>query len=157
MVQFSTCRCFPARNLIPLIPLHAPLMDMPRIITLSVAPALTMMPLTLAASMPASVPSPSIVMDLVIVTAPKPPGSKTEISPQAAVFEIAPAKVLHGAVRLHGFTSSPTPETQVLVACACAAEATANMKHAMINPLITILCFAIPALLLKVKVLGHEF
>jgi hypothetical protein len=38
--------------------------------------------------------------------------------PAAAVFEIAPAKVLQGAVRLHGLTSSPTPETQVRVAWA---------------------------------------
>src|SRR4051794_29568673 len=80
-----------------------------------------MMPLTLALRMPASVPSPLMVMFLVIVTAPKPPGSSTEISPLSAVLEIAPAKVLQGAVRLHGFASSPTPETQVLVACACRA------------------------------------
>jgi hypothetical protein len=38
------------------------------------------------------------------------------ISPPEAVFEIAPAKVLQGAVRLHGLASSPTPETQVRVA-----------------------------------------
>jgi hypothetical protein len=36
---------------------------------------------------------------------------------------MAPAKVLHGAVRLHGLTSSPTPETQVRVACAEAGAA----------------------------------
>jgi hypothetical protein len=42
------------------------------------------------------------------------------ISPLAAVLEIAPAKVLHGAVRLQVLPSSPTPETQVLVACALA-------------------------------------
>ena len=36
------------------------------------------------------------------------------MEPPAAVFEMAPAKVLHGAVRLHGLKSSPTPETQVL-------------------------------------------
>src|SRR4051812_36456542 len=36
--------------------------------------------------------------------------------PPSAVFEIAPANVLHGAVRLHGFASSPTPDTQVRVA-----------------------------------------
>ena len=59
-----------------------------------------------------------MVIDLVMVTAPKPPGSRQLISPPAAVFEIAPAKVLQGAVRLHGLTSSPTPETQVRVACA---------------------------------------
>src|SRR5215210_3251238 len=55
-----------------------------------------------------------------IDTAPKPPGSRQLISPPAAVFEMAPAKVLHGAVRLQGFTSSPTPDTHVRVACACA-------------------------------------
>jgi hypothetical protein len=59
-----------------------------------------------------------MVMALVIVSAPKPPGSRTLISPPAAVLLIAPAKVLHGAVRLQGFASSPTPETQVRVACA---------------------------------------
>jgi hypothetical protein len=59
-------------------------------------------------------------MDLVMVTAPNPPGSRTLISPAAAVFEIAPANVLQGAVRLHGLASSPTPETHVRVACALA-------------------------------------
>jgi hypothetical protein len=49
-----------------------------------------------------------IVIDLVIVTPPKPPGSRTLISPPEAVFEIAPANVLQGAVRLHGLASSPT-------------------------------------------------
>jgi hypothetical protein len=38
------------------------------------------------------------------------------ISPSAAVFDIALAKVLHGAVRLDGSASSPPPETQVRVA-----------------------------------------
>jgi hypothetical protein len=41
---------------------------------------------------------------------------------------MAPAKVLQGAVRLQGLTSSPTPETHVRVACACAADETARMK-----------------------------
>jgi hypothetical protein len=76
--------------------------------------------------MPPSTPSAMIEIDFVIVTAPKPPGSSTLISPWAAVFEIAPAKVLHGAVRLHGLASSPTPETQVRDAWAEAAEATAK-------------------------------
>jgi hypothetical protein len=40
-----------------------------------------------------------------------------------AVFEMAPAKVLQGAVRLQGLTSSPTPETQVRVAWALAGAA----------------------------------
>src|SRR3954471_2707904 len=61
-----------------------------------------------------------MVSDLPMVTPPKPPGSRTLISPPPAVFEIAPAKVLQGAVRLHGLASSPTPETQVRVACALA-------------------------------------
>src|SRR6202162_6626362 len=63
-------------------------------------------------------------MALVIVTAPKPPGSGASISPPAAVFEMAPAKVLHGAVRLQGLASSPTPDTHVRVAWAWAIEAT---------------------------------
>src|SRR5690242_20959412 len=58
-----------------------------------------------------------MVIDLVIVTAPKPPGSRQSISPPAAVFEMAPANVLHGAVREHGLASSPTPEIHVLVPC----------------------------------------
>jgi hypothetical protein len=36
---------------------------------------------------------------------------------------MAPAKVLQGAVRLHGLTSSPTPETHVRVAWAEAGVA----------------------------------
>jgi hypothetical protein len=59
-----------------------------------------------------------IVIDFVIVTAPKPPGSRQLMMPPAAVLEIAPAHVLQGAVRLQGLTSSPTPETQVRVAWA---------------------------------------
>jgi hypothetical protein len=57
-----------------------------------------------------------MLIDLVIVIAPKPPESRTLISPAAAVLEIAPANVLQGAVRLQGLTSSPTPDTQVRVA-----------------------------------------
>jgi hypothetical protein len=53
-----------------------------------------------------------------MVTPPNPAGSSASISPPAAVFEIAPAQVLQGAVRLHGLTSSPVPETHVRVACA---------------------------------------
>src|SRR6266542_466949 len=77
-----------------------------------------------------------MVTDLVMVTAPKPPGSRQLISPLMNVFEIAPAKVLHGAVRLHGLASSPTPDTQVRVACAWAIDAKANMKIAIAKTLI---------------------
>ena len=44
------------------------------------------------------------------------------------VFEIAPAKVLHGAVRLHGLASLPVPDTHVRVACAWASEERAKVK-----------------------------
>src|SRR5262249_58383888 len=71
--------------------------------------------------------SAGMVIDFGMVTAPNPPGSSTLISPCGAVFEIAPAKVLHGAVRLHGLASSPTPETQVRVACALAGAAASVM------------------------------
>src|SRR5687768_14690017 len=98
-----------------------PLMARPRKVTrivpgVAVAPSLTTMPLVSAPRVEPSVPVQSTVIDLVIVSAPKPPGSRQLISPPAAVFEIAPANVLQGAVRLHGLTSSPTPETQVRVA-----------------------------------------
>src|ERR1051326_1763338 len=96
----------------------------------SFAPALMLMALVPDTSTPASKPSELIVIDLVIVTPPKPPGSSTLISPAGAVLEIAPAKVLQGAVRLHGLASSPTPETQVRVACAFAG-ATASVIATM--------------------------
>src|SRR5260370_21661833 len=78
---------------------------------------------------------PSILIALVIVREPKPPGSRASISPPAAVFEIAPANVLQGAVQLHGLASSPTPDTQVRVACAWAMDAKANMKIAIASAL----------------------
>src|SRR6266702_4613081 len=70
-----------------------------------------------------------MVIDFVMVTAPKPPGSMQLISPFTAVFEIAPAKVLHGAVRLHGLASSPTPDVQVRVACANPGVAQTTNNH----------------------------
>ena len=76
----------------------APVMTRLRRMTRSVAPAFTttaLVPLT-------RMPPQSRVIDLVMVTPPKPPGSRQLISPLSAVFDMAPAKVLHGAVRLHG-------------------------------------------------------
>ena len=73
-------------------------------------------PAAALARMLARVPVPSIVIGLVTVTVPNPPGSSASMMPPLAVLEIAPANVLHGAVRLHGLASSPTPETQVRVA-----------------------------------------
>src|ERR1700732_5189602 len=108
-------------NLIPSIPDPIPLMERLRMVTTPVTCAATVMPLRpLTSTEPTCPPPPSIVIPLVMVKAPNPPGSKASISPPPAVFEIAPAKVLHGAVRLHGLASSPTPETQVRVAWALA-------------------------------------
>src|SRR6185369_3972150 len=97
----------------PLMPLPAPLIDILRMMTLSAAAAATLMPLVLALRIPASVPSPLIVIAFVMVTVPKPAGSSALISPPGAVLERAPEKVLQGAVRLHGLASSPTPDTHV--------------------------------------------
>ena len=76
-----------------------------------------------------------IVIDFVTVTAPKPPGSMQLMMPPAAVFEIAPAHVLHGAVRLQGLASSPTPDTQVRVAWAKALPLASRSSTDMINEL----------------------
>ena len=76
----------------------------------------------------------SMVMDLVIVTVPYPPGSRQLISPLMKVLDSAPEKVRHGAVRLHGLASLPTPETKVRVACALAGAA--ESINAMAVPLI---------------------
>src|SRR5664279_90947 len=99
--------------------------------TVSVAPALTMMPFVPETKTPASTLSQIMAIDLVMVKAPKPPGSMQLISPLGAVLEMAPAKVLHGAVRLHGLASSPTPDTQVRVAWALAGTAVnpVNIAH----------------------------
>src|SRR4051812_5100796 len=110
----------------PLVPsvVPAPLIWRLRSVTVSVCGGvggvvmLMITPCTPDERMPASVPTPLMVIGLLMVTVPYPPGSSASISPPAAVFEIAPANVLHGAVRLHGLASSPTPETQVRVACA---------------------------------------
>src|ERR1700704_2710955 len=84
-----------------------------------------------------------MLSDLVMVTVPKPPGSRQLISPLGAVFEIAPAYVLHGAVRLQGLTSSPTPETQVRVACAWAGAAKSRGVDASPNAAIESAIFLI--------------
>src|ERR1700709_2166466 len=136
MMTFSTMSEAPDRKLIPTSPdpglpcafcaaLPAPLIVSPRRMTLiefgnPLPESLMLKPWVADARTEPNVPLQSIVIDLVIVSVPKPPGSRQSISPPAAVLEIAPAKVLQGAVRLHGLTSSPTPETHVRVAWACA-------------------------------------
>src|ERR1700746_106780 len=136
MVTLSRCSENPLVKLTPMRPVLAPLIvRFFRFTTMvpgvPVALSLTLMPLVPAARIEPSVPAQSMVIDLVIVTVPKPPGSRQLISPPAAVFEIAPANVLQGAVRLQGLTSSPTPETQVRVACAWARAANANIQVAI--------------------------
>src|SRR5205807_8337046 len=84
-----------------------------------------------------------MVIALVMVTVPKPPGSRQLISPPTAVLEIAPAKVLHGAVRLHGLASSPTPETQVREACAIAASGTSASPPTQANPSMAAIVFMV--------------
>src|SRR5947209_2838606 len=105
-------------------------MNRPRIVTASFVCAAITMPLVRLTRVEPKVPSQSIVIAFVIVRAPNPPGSRQSISPLAAVFEIAPANVLHGAVRLHGFASSPTPDTQVRVAWAVAIALKTIVKAA---------------------------
>src|SRR5688572_173089 len=134
IVQLSTIREAPARKRIPFRPVPTPSISSPFNSTWSVAPALTTMPLVPETSTPAVPASQEMVMALVIVTPPNPPGSRQLISPPAAVLEIAPAKVLQGAVRLHGLTSSPTPETQVRVAWAWAG---ADARNGRKNPVRT--------------------
>src|SRR5712692_7053829 len=112
---------------------------------------LTLIPVVPAASIEA-MQQASMVIDLVIVTEPKPPGSSASISPPTAVFEMAPAKVLQGAVRLHGLASSPTPDTQVRVACAWAMDAKANVNIAIASALIVNRNLFIWSLLLLLKV-----
>src|SRR3954471_2712507 len=134
MWQFSIKSALPEVNRTPSKPVEAPLMErflsMTTIVLgVAVAESLTLTPLVPAARIepkPAPV-VPSIVMLLVMVTVPKPPGSRQSISPLAEVFEMAPAKVLQGAVRLHGLRSSPTPETHVRV-CAWARHEKAIIK-----------------------------
>jgi hypothetical protein len=50
---------------------------------------------------------PKMVIDLVMVTGPKSPGSRTSISPPAVVCASATAKVRQGDTRVHGFESLP--------------------------------------------------
>src|SRR5437879_3686667 len=76
--------------------------------------------------MPAVPAAQEMVSELLMMSGPKSPASRQLISPPAAVFERAPAKVLQGAVRLQGLASSPVPDTQVRASRACAGEAAKN-------------------------------
>src|SRR5438552_3745558 len=150
-----TVTSLPENTLIPSSPVVSPSISKPRSVTSSPAAAVTMIPFVPETRTPPLKGPLSIVMALLMVTAPKPPGSRTLISPCAAVFEMAPANVLQGAVRLHGLASSPTPDTQVRDACAWAMDAKANVKIAIANALIVSRNLFIWSLLfLSVEVLG---
>src|SRR5882757_4759855 len=81
----------------------------------SVEPALIVMASAPDAALTPAVPTPSFTMliDLVMTSGPKPPGSSTSISPPAAVWVMAKAKVRHGCVRVQAPLSLPVPDTQV--------------------------------------------
>ena len=132
----------------PLTPMLGPLpsMRMLRRTTFRPVPDVmfTMIPLTPEERMLASVPFPSSVIGFVMVTAPNPPGSSASMMPPEAVFEIAPAHVLHGAVRLHGLTSSPTPETHVRVAWPCAANAATKIMRTKKPRRNLVVCILLP-------------
>src|SRR5262245_66640672 len=119
------------RILTPLLPVPTPSMSSPCSRTSEFAGVLITMPLDPPVARTPAVPVEGqlIVSDLVIVTAPKPPGSRQLISPPVAVFEMAPAKCWQGAVRLHGLASMPTPETQVREACAAAGSICRSVKR----------------------------
>src|SRR4051812_13659076 len=141
ITQSSTCTVLPERKRMPSKPVPAPWMERLRSETMivfgvAVAESLTLTPLVPAARIdPKPAPFvPSIMIDFVMVTVPKPPGSRQSISPLAEVFEMAPAKVLQGAVRLHGLRSSPTPDTHVRV-CAFAAAESERIKSAKVSAL----------------------
>src|SRR5687768_5027531 len=117
--QFSIKTLLAATTLTPTEPLKAPLMANPRrttLLALSVAAVMLIVtPVAPSAgtAIPPVAPVPLIVMDLVITTPPKPPGSRTLISPFTRVLDMVPASVLQGEVRLQGLVSSPTPDTKV--------------------------------------------
>src|SRR5216683_2754240 len=52
------------------------------------------------------------------------------------LMPLTPTLAPQGAVRLHGLASSPTPDTQVRVACAWAMDAKANVNIAIASALI---------------------
>jgi hypothetical protein len=124
----------------PITPVSAPLKLMLRrrtVLRTSAAAKLskaTLMPLLPLLRIEANTSWQSMVIDLVMVTAPKPPGSRQLISPFTAVLTMAPAKVLHGAVRLQGSASLPTPETQVRVLWACAGMAASRRSEVAAKP-----------------------
>src|SRR6185295_2601790 len=127
ITQSSTETLLAEITLMPLMPVSAPVINSPRMRTIrgsllvwvgAVIGISIVIPVASCARMDAGTPVPSIVIDFLIITGAKPPASSTVITPALAVFGSAPAKDLHGDVRLQGLESSPVPDTHVRVACA---------------------------------------
>src|SRR5215204_1583817 len=112
---FSMRNTPPLMNLMPILPVPMPSTERLRRFTTIPAP-LMVMPSNPGARTPPNTPPQSIVTDLVMLTAPNPPGARQLMMPLATVLVRAPAKLLHGAARLHGLPSSPAPDTQVRLA-----------------------------------------
>src|ERR1700737_704011 len=112
--ECRTCTAAAETIEIPDTPVPKPSISSPFSTTTSVAAALIVNPFVPPAATPAVPISQEIVIDFVMFRTPNPPASIQLISPPGAVLAKLPANVLHGAVRLHGLTSSPTPDTQVL-------------------------------------------
>src|SRR5262245_36616488 len=114
-----TCSVPPPVKLMPLTPAPLPSMSRPDSVTVSVAAVVTVTPVA-AVVMAASVWSQTMLIDFAIVTAPYSAVSTQVIAPPAAVLAIAPAKVRHGAARLHTAASLPFDATKVRAAWAWA-------------------------------------
>jgi hypothetical protein len=108
ILQFSMCRARPLTKLSPIRPVPTPSIDRFRRVTTTPS-AFTFTPLMFAAAIPANVSPQSMVIDLVMVTTPKPLASRQLTIPPAAVFAMAPPNVLQGAVRPQLLASSPAP------------------------------------------------
>jgi hypothetical protein len=99
IVQFSTNRAAPFTKSIPVAPkLLTPFME--RFLSLTEAPAASILNTKGEEESPASAPAQSIVIDLLISTEPKSPLSTQLISPPALVLSCAVCSAAHGAARL---------------------------------------------------------
>jgi hypothetical protein len=70
---------------------------------------------------------------------------------------MAPAKVLQGAVREQGLASSPTPETQVRVACAWANETQTKVMARTVRMFKVNLSLLIYYLLIRLERHNHHY
>ena len=97
------------------------------------------------ASTPARLPSPTMAIDFVIVTAPYPAESFTSISPFAFVTSWAYCSVRHGfAIGPQPAWSTPVPEIHVRAFCACAVPTTVKERTAPTSAGKTMLCTKSP-------------